>query len=416
MTTSELSIPVRVLRRNWYLPGLGLLATIAGVIVFRAEMGGTPVGGHGILGLLAAWVAFVFMIATAWRSSYPRAVPALLVATSTTLELDDRSIDAARVTEAKVVPKHGRWGDAVAVLTLRDGEQLSLWMKSAEAFALLTRLGLGVGDARASFRLTLRFRIRLALGYLVAGLPLLAGMILTSLPDWREALSWWCFIGSFVSLIAALFFGFLRGRLRIGVDGFTRRWLWFDRFVRFADVVAVARRPAPFGRSVVDTVVETAEGERIVLRAPEEPDHESDRGVEGRALADHLAAAYDHFQRRGLDEVQLRAMLGRGGRSDEAWFADLDGLLRGGAARYRVATVEPAQVAAVVRDVASPPDVRVAAAAALVRFDPEHRPMVQRAADACAQAELQTALTAVSEAEDEDAVKAALRRMRIDRA
>lgn len=413
MDTSAAPIAVRVLRRNWYLPAFGTLLAIGGVFLLRSDLGNAPVGAAGGLGLFGAWVGSVFAAATAWRNSYPLAVPASLVPTRSGFDLDDRSIDAENVTEAKLVPKRGRGGEVVAVLTLRDGETLPLWMKEYEAETLLLRLGVAVGDARATFRLSLRFRLRLAIGYLVAGLPLLVAMLVSSGGDWTGTIAWWWFMGTVVSFVAALLLGFARGRIRIGVDGFTRRWLGFERFTRFADVERVTSNRASLTSPVeIDTIVVLSSGKRIALRAPEEPDDDVDRGVEGRALFDHLVAAHERSRRRALDEVRLRAMLGRGDRSDDAWFAEIDGLLRGGAARYRVATIEPGQVADVVRDVASPPDVRIAAAAALVRFDAEYRPMVQRAADACAQAELQAGLAAVSEAEDEQAVKAALRRLR----
>lgn len=80
--------------------------------------------------------------------------------------------------------------------------------------------------------------------------------------------------------------------------------------------------------------------------------------------------------------------------------------------RYRVASLDPEQLAQVALDPKSPPDCRIGAAAALVRLDASHRPRVRVAASACAQGDLQAALAALGEAEDDAAVEAALQRGR----
>jgi hypothetical protein len=402
---------VHVLRRNWWLPGGGLAVAVVAVLVsvIAARAPGSP----EVVGLAAivAAMGFVFAFATATRDSYPLARPAALAVTRDALEVGDHRIDAAEITEAKLVPKSGAHADTVAVLTLRSGERISLWMRRAEALQLLAHYGLGAGDARASFRLVTRFGTRFGVLYALFASPWIVLAFIEGPKKWLFGLFMGAVSGALFAFIPAALLGYVRGRLQIGADGFSIQWLWWRRLHRFADVLEVESRPVGLGAS--DVIVTLRDERRLRYRAPEQPDDDADRGAESRALLEHLAAAHARFSRREL-EVDLRRQLERGGRSDDAWLADLDTLLRGGGARYRVATIEPDQVAVVVRDPLSSSEQRLAAAAALVRYDPAaYRGVVRRAADACAEVELRAAMEALAAAEDHAAVQLAFRKKRI---
>lgn len=403
--TSPLSLTVHLLRRNWLLPGSGLVVAALGGVLLSAD------DRRSSFGLVPLGMGLVLAVVAALRDSYPRSRPAALVATPDALVLDGRTVEASEVTEAKMVPKHGVGSDTVAVLTLRDRTHLRLWMTRAQAEALIALLGASAGEARASFRLALRYSHRFAVAFVGLGVPWLAFVFVSARgSDVGFAMISACIVAMLVCSLVGAMLGLVKGRLQIGADGFSTQWFWRRRFTRFADVESV-ERPESLRRGVEpDTLVTLTSARRLRLLAPDEPDDDSGRGIEARALFEHIAAAFQRFRRRGVDEVELRVMLAREGRSDEAWLTDLDRLLRGGGARYRIATIEPAQIAAVVRDPLSPPECRIAGATALVRFDPAYRPMVRRAADACAQAQLQATLEAVSEAQGDPAIRAVLRR------
>jgi len=118
------------------------------------------------------------------------------------------------------------------------------------------------------------------------------------------------------------------------------------------------------------------------------------------------------FQKSGSiagNGVDVRALVSRGPRTAREWLSGLDGLVHGGAVRYRVAAIAPELLLEVVHDANGATDTRAGAAAALIRSgDATARPRIRVAADACADPTLRTALLSLSEAEDDEAIERAL--------
>jgi hypothetical protein len=391
-----------VLRRNWAVPLFGLALLVGGVLV------GTSHVMDPLYGWLAAWIGLFLAPVALLRNAYPRAEAVVVRATNGSLAISGRAeIPADEVVEGKLMPRLGRGVDTVLELGLRNGRAIALWLKHADGHALLSLLG----DRRTSFPLMLRFHRRFAAtSFVLATLWVLESM-------WNGD-SFWTSVarGAFslglVSLVLATVVGFLRGRLVIGADGFTTKWLRRERYHAFRDVVRMTAVTPLTNRYVVHTVVELRSGEMIRLVARDAPNDETQRGAESRALYAHMAAAHQRSLSAARDaEVDVRALVARGARSPREWLAGLDGLMRGGAVHYRVAAVAPEMLVEVARDPNGVAEARIGAAAALVRCgDPAQRVAVRVAADACADPAVRAAMIELADAVTDESFESALAR------
>jgi hypothetical protein len=392
---------VYVLKRNLWFP-LGCLAfVVVGALSQRHASGPASFIWFPIF-----WAAVSGSL-VALRNAFRRKVRTRIFAAEEGLELGALTIPTSHIAEAKLLPRrHGAHGNAEVAFVLRDRTRLALTTSTETARRILGALGVAGGERRASFVLVPSFAKRFGLAYLSLALVYGAIFVLNArLPRAPDVVEFLLFVGLLavfgitpLALIVALVLGGLKGKLVIGTDGFTIRWIR-TRFVPFADVAAMDSVGAS------DTRVTLRSKKRLRLRAHDTPDTEDQKGAEASALAEHLRAAYVLAeQRRG--EGELAAQLERQQRSAKDWLRGLDLAVSG--AGYRSGAITPEMLSAVMRSSNGAPDLRVGAAAALVRIAPDARENVRIAAEACAETETRRALLELADAEDDEAVERAL--------
>ena len=381
-----------VLRRNWAIIGVSAIVFAFGVLL-------TQVGGHdgAVLGLLLAYFGGVCAPLFYWRNAFPRSRPAVIKASASGVQIDDQpEILAEDIIEAKITTRRR---DAIVELALRQQPRLVLRMPAAEAKALIDL----VGARRTRFRLMASYVKRFLLCFVFLALLSLVNvrepeLFLISLPG--------------LALWGALFgwlMGFVRGRVVVGADGFTIRWVFRARFIAFRDVASVQGRQRRGDARTQDTIVMLASGKQLHLHAVEMPNTEDDRGAEGRALLEHLHAAFTRSRQLQDGTIDLPTLVERGTRTDGEWLSGLDALVRGGGSRYRVAAVSADMLVQVATDPSASVESRVGASAALVRMDDETlRTRVRITAEACAAPALRDTLLALADARDEYTTEAAL--------
>lgn len=386
-----------LLRRNWY-PVLGTAALFVAGVLFLKYGSDASVP----LAYLAAWFGLVLPPLLLARNAFPLSTPTKLQATEKGLWLGAvGDLSSEDILEAKVVPRRDA---AVLVLAIRDGRTLTIATSLQDAQAIADRLG----ARRSRFRLVVPFWKRfLALFVAFLAVAIVAfhsqlEMALVTLPS--------CLL--YAALLGWLI-GYVRGRLVVGADGFTTRWLFRERFTAFRDVATIQGRPRLFDRATNDTMIALTSGRTIRLRTVEAPNTEVERGAESHAMQRHLVFAFDRSRQLLDASVDIPSLVGRGARSASEWLSSLDALVRGGGNRYRVAAVSPEMLADLATDPSAKADSRVGAAAALVRLGDERmRTRVRIAAEACAETELRDTLLALSDARDDVATEAALERCR----
>lgn len=391
-----------LLRRNWALPIAGFAMALAGAAYERFGNGVVPIGWFAVP------FGVVLALATLKRDAFPRRTPIVAHATPAALAIGDESIAKDDIEQAKIVP-YG--ADAKLVLVLRSRGTRALRLGAADAAAILRVLGLAAGARRTTFDVMLPYGWRFLTAFLVLGVPWIASSIAHGAADHGPApiLMGIAFFVVPVAAFVAWIAGAWRGRVVVASDGFTLRWFRKARFIPFADVTIVRADAQWAHNRGVTTFVGLRSG-HLRLRPPDAPVTDDDLGVEGRALFEHIHAAHLASQARSDDALHVAALLGRGERSGQEWLAQIDALVRGGEARYRVAAPAPDVLARIAADASCPADVRVGAAAALVRLDAEGRRAVRVAADACAEPRVHDAFVALGDATSDEAIASVLER------
>jgi hypothetical protein len=409
MTDPPVTGKAWILRRNWILPVTGLVAVVLG-LEYDAASGVHP--QFGILGLLVAWIGGCVGIATLLRNAFRLPKATTYRATSTALEIAGRpTIPVDAIAEAKVRSHPIREGDTLLDLKLAKGRglgtrTLALSLARRDAYELLDVLGIGAGGRRSAFAVGIPFSTR----FLVAALLIGAPWLVFGVVDQGGSIIVLAVVTVIVILPLVLFLawvlGVVKGKVVIGAEGFTVRWLR-QHFVPFSAVAEIVKAES---RSVVDTIVHRHDAEPIRLRAIEIPEVEAQRLAEGRALYEHIEGSFVRWNRdRGVADVG--AHLRRNARSAREWLRGLDALVRGGGSSYRTAALTPELLREVARRTDAEPDARVGAAAALIRFDPrEHQAAVRIAAEACAEPTVRVALLELAESASDEAVETALSR------
>lgn len=364
-------------------------------------LGGSTDPQLSVLGYLGVWFGGILAPLFFFRNAFPRSIPTSFQANADGLTVDAYGVVSSEdILEAKVVPRNGP--DAVVELALRGRRSLTLRAEKQHAHALVAVLG----ARRTRFRLVVPFVMRLLGSWCVFAF---AGMVLFNpiyelLPFLAATL--------FYALVVSWPLGFVRGRLVVGADGFTIRWLWHERFVAFAEVASVRGRSPVIG-SAEDTVIEMKSGAKTRLRTVEAPNTDDERGAEARAMLTHLVAAFEQSRRLADAAVDVPALVQRGERSARDWLSGIDALVRGGGSRYRVAALSADMLVELANDPGAKADARAGAAAALVRMgDDALRSRVRISAEACAAPELRETLLALCEARDDEAAEAALDSLR----
>ena len=386
-----------VLRRNWWLPLLFAVGGVTGVAV--GLQGASPIGW------MVAVAGFMFVPVFVARDAFPMSMPVTLRASAQGVTfagtaVDERSLPADQIQEVKLVPR-GR--EARVTLLDRAGKTFVFKLTIRDAQALIALLG----ARRATFRLMVPLWKRFY--GLLLSFAAIAFVLLGATEDFIFSLS---IVGTLALLGSALLGLLLRGRLIVGSDGFTTKWLGIERFVPYRDVTSVVQR-ASWQGTQIDAAVVLRSGKRRLFRVIESPDTEADRHTEVVGLVAHLADAAQRAMQLGQARVDVPALVGRGGRSDRDWLAAIDTMVRGRGQQYRVAALSPELLADVTTDPTADADARLGAATALVRIGaaPE-RARVRVVAEACADPELRGALLAISEAHDDESAEAALRVLR----
>lgn len=382
-----------VLRRNWWAILSCVAMAVAGVAIIGGSAHYAPLGVFGVLyGVVFAPLLY------AWRS-FPLKRAVVLRATREALTIGDTVVSSDDVVETKLTRRTGR-GSRLD-LGLRDGRSLSLRLADPDATALLDLLG----ARRSAFRLLLPFGTRYLLSVAVMVSLFLASMLKAMAFGTFDPLS---MVGAVPAcalwaLPLALLLGVLRGRVIVGVDGFTTRWLFRDRFTAYRDVQSIMAGPS--------VRVKLAGGGAKHLHPVETPNTEEERHAEAHALYKYLQESL--VRSRHVTAADVPALVRRGDRTPAEWLRGLDELARGGNPGYRVSAVSPELLASVASDPNATSDTRLGAATALIRAGNEaQRVHVRIAAEACAEPDLRDALLAMSDARDDHATQQALARLR----
>lgn len=406
-----------VLSRNWVLPGALLLAAVASWAALHTSPGN---GAYFPLVLMTLIMTAPFSVITLVRDALPLRRRAEVVVGEHGIAIDDAApIAPEEIVEAKLVPRPGPGVGTVLELGVgkKRTRRVRVWMTEADALQAMKLLGTMPGERRTGFTIVAPYRTR----FFACWGILLVLLTLTMVPmlflggiaasEFSAMFVAQIFSSAIWASILALLAGLVRGRVLVGSEGFATRWLRIERYRSFRGVARISQKGALGNPHLFDTLVEMGDGKKLRLSPLETPDTQSDVGTASRALNAHLTEALARYQRLSAEGSDARVALARSGRSGKDWLAAIDGVMRGGGARYRVAAVDPDQLAVLAKDPNAEPEARAGAAAALVRTgDPRHRSTVRIAAEACAVPELRVVLGELAEAEDDDVVAAALER------
>ncbi|MDB4995348.1 MAG: hypothetical protein JWM74_2780, partial [Myxococcaceae bacterium] len=332
---------VFVLRRNWRSPGIALAVAVAAIVYTRFDYALEP------LAWFVAWMGIVFAAVSVARDAFPLATAAALHASPASLTIGNEApIATETIAEAKTVPQPN--GKALVVLALRDGRTRTLLLTNAQADTLVRVLGVGAGERRTTFSLVAPYRTRFLVTLLAIGVPWLlvlsqAGPGLRWLQHDMAAQLLAAIVFNILPLSAlvAWFLSAIRGRVVIGADGFSVKWLGRERFFPYAQVSTVRSDSPWWNKQQHDTIVTLARKQKIRLRARDAPVTEAHRSAQARALHDHLVKARARAREQPVESDNVAALLGAGSRNGREWLAQLDALVHGGTSRYRVAAPGP---------------------------------------------------------------------------
>ncbi len=212
-----------------------------------------------------------------------------------------------------------------------------------------------------------------------------------------------------IAWLAAAFWA-LRPRIDVGADGITIHCYLRSRFVSYREIdrarLSVKLWFLPARRTVVYSHFLILEHDRhrpITVKL----DSGDSSQPWTKGVLDRVQTALDAFH--GRRPIDLPNELARGRRSAKDWIAALRTLGSGaGQLTYRVATVEPERLLAVVESPTEPPAVRAAAAVALAKTATmEQRERLKKSTETVAEPRLRFALEAAI-GEDEEALEGAL--------
>lgn len=388
---------VFVLRRNWYVPLVGVVLVVAGLLATRVSTEAAIFGAVAVvLGVTLAPISLL-------RNSFPRRRAVRVRAAAETLTFEGLPpIATSDVTSIRRVDQKSP--TTVLEIAVRGRRNVVVAMTATVAEELLAV----VGERSSRHRLIVPFGRRFLFLELLLGLPYAA--LLIGSPHVGTNIIVVCMLvlagvtplAAFLAWVA----GLVRGHVVVGTDGFTTRWLMRERFVPFTDVTKIEAKPQFGDRYCVDTVVSLRIGKQVRLRTPDEPTTHDDRGVESNALFTSATRALERarFRTRITD---AKPLLARGQRSAKDWLAALDALVRMGGAGYRTVTVDPNALTAIVTDPEAGLEMRVAAATAIVRAEtPELVPRIRVAAEATADPVVRARLLEIAgDTTDEGAVR-----------
>ncbi len=383
------------LQSDWTLAAVALALSLAAIVYEHVDP--TTISG----GYYVAGVAALFAVAIAKGVLVPRSVRVVVRVTPLELVIGDGApVPFAEVSEAKIIPRQR--GAVTVRLTFRDHSQ-ELTMRAGDAARMLRLVGRAPGDRRTSFAIMPLYGTRFRAVFFPLGVLAFIGFH-HSIQTFSDVGLILLFAVTPPSVLLVWVAGFLRGRVVVGSDGFTRRWFWSERFFPFAEIESVECAKVPFAVGAPDTFVKLRSGKTFALRAANTQWILTGRDDEARSLSTHVMTALERTKSvRGDTQTAAMLLASRAG-DGKAWLAQIDGAVRGDATHYRVAALKQEELTGIARDAASCTATRVGAAVALLRVRVDGREVVRELADACAEPELRRALVSLSEGRTEEEI------------
>ncbi len=404
---------VRLLQRNWRLLGWAASWIVAAPVVLVAAV---IMANHLLaalfLGLCSYLLALggIIRVVSTWFVDEKRVpVAGHLTAGDTGLRWNGKRLARpSGITAGFVVQGEGTQVRVRLVRRFRRKPLSFVVPDEATGRALLSALGLDAAQVTATLRLASLARARpwavsanlAAVVALVIGVPVCLVWALES----SAALIPAALLGLFV--LGWTLVSLAPARALVGVDGVLITWLWQRRFVRYEDLDEVRSFLQPKGAGVA---LALHGGEEIHLPLTGFVTMES--GREEVSLRVRRIEQALELSRRAQADRNL-ALPVRGDGPALRWLEALRAVGSGAAADHRRAPVEPDTLFRIAEDPGSPPERRVAAAAALSAvLDPPGRTRLRIAASTTAAPDLREALELAAEEGSDEALVAALERV-----
>lgn len=190
-------------------------------------------------------------------------------------------------------------------------------------------------------------------------------------------------------------------KIAAGADGIMLGWLWWKRFLRYGDILTVARFESGWGNS-------NRKGLAIVLQSGEQIRLPISQDAEAVAIVEERIQEAMETYRRGDAEGDA-ALVRRNGRDLAAWINALRSLGAGSNADLRTAPLPRERLFRIVESPTAAAGERAAAAVALgTELDEEGRARLRSAAEATAAPKLRIAIEQAAASADEEALREAL--------
>jgi hypothetical protein len=407
---------LRYLRRNWGALGGAFGTLVAGPLLLVGSLVFFVIGS-AVGGVLLALGGYFFLVLGAFRLVVgwvldERRVPVAgeLAVRGGDLFWDGRRMARRQALTAGFVAE-GEMGQVRVRLcrTLRRKPLGFVVRDEEQGRALLRALGLDAAQTTAGLGLASLARVHpLAVWANVASVLSLVLAIPLCLV-WGMSASAWTGVAAILGLLVLAWAGLYLApaRAQVGVDGVLLTWLWRTRFIRYEDLAAVRSShqtdPPTFTLALHG-------GEEI--RLPLAGYRTLEIGEEELSLrVRRIEQAAEESRRIQADRAV--ALPPRGDRPAHAWLAALRAAGSGADADHRRAPVAPDTLLRIAEDAGSPPERRVAAAAALgPGLDAQGRARLRVASSTTASPEVRDALAlAAADAASDEALAEALDRV-----
>ena len=336
---------------------------------------GAPGWGAFVEQGLAVWLLGAF----AWRA-YRATAKGVVHADSLGLRLGDTTVaERSRIAAAFLLSPES----PVVRIVLRRALSIDVRLESEEkARALLTALGLGIGESIATFSALQRGRwTRVSVGLVLVGSAVIAMATIDLLHRWdlaaaaRLALFGFGTLGLYVRLST---------RVDVGSDGVLLLRLGQQRFVSYRAL----RSALPIGPNGI--LLDMRGGANVGLTLG----GWGDRAQLRDALVQRIEEARSAFA-EGEGIATSEALVAPGGRAPQRWLREIRALAT--ARDSRETRLDEERLWRVVDDATAPAGMRAGAAMALSALDQASRTRLRVSAEACAEPKLRVALTRVAD-------------------
>ncbi|MFO0760280.1 MAG: hypothetical protein U0359_27610 [Byssovorax sp.] len=355
--------------------------------------------------LIFALAMLIYVLRTRPR---PRYAPVEVHADREALAVGEERVPREALRDGLVVPARSDRGPQV-VLRRKGAFKPSIRLAvhdRAEGRRLLRALGFDASQTVARFRamsraLGERRHMFYALGGFFLGLAVFAATGVITATTHSAA---WIGLGAvplafgYIGMIAS----FLAPTTIIaGADGLMIQWLFWKRFVRFGDILTVARYESGWGRS-------NRKGLTVVLQSGEQITLPISQDAEAVAIVEERIQEAMETYRRG-DAEGKAALVRRNGREIGEWVTQLRALGAGSNADLRTAPLPRDALFRIVESPTAEAADRAAAAVALGRdLDDEGKVRLRSAASATAAPKLRIAIEKAAGDADDEALREAL--------